>query len=93
MNGLPWRALLAVLLGAGACAPDAQQATEVMLEIDAEPSVRARLDTLCIKIEGGQSSQDLDPRWEPTTPLKNPELPKRVGLVPPSTSASYWSLS
>jgi hypothetical protein len=74
-------ALLSLL--ALACTPEAKQGTEVLLEIDAESSVRAQLASLEVDIRAGAAGDKVAsyPRHQAPA-IEAPQLPLRVGLVP-----------
>lgn len=72
-----------------ACTPEAKQATEVLLEVDAEPGVRARLAKLTIDIRGGAAGDAYaDYTGEPSSKLDAPTLPLQIALVPRGGDAS-----
>jgi hypothetical protein len=82
MTRLLSRTWVALLLLA-ACKPEAKQGTEVLLEIDAEPSVRAQLGSLEVDIRAGAAGDKYAayPRHDAPA-IEAPQLPLRVGLVP-----------
>ncbi|HEX6243890.1 MAG TPA: hypothetical protein VFZ61_23405 [Polyangiales bacterium] len=80
---------IALAVALQACTPEAKQATQVMLEVDAEPGVRARLAKLTIEIRGGAADDAYsDYEGDPVTELEEPELPLQIGLVPRGGDAS-----
>jgi hypothetical protein len=85
-----WRwTLLIVVAWSSGCAPQSKQATQVLLEIDAEPEVRAELSTLAVEIRGGSATDDVsDFEGEERSPIKAPRFPLHVGLVPLNKDAT-----
>ena len=74
---------LALACSLQACRPEAKQATEVLLEIDAESTVRARLAKLTIDVRGGAADDAYtDYHGESHSELQAPAFPIRVALVP-----------
>lgn len=74
--------LCLALLLLGGCVRETQ-ATEVMLEIDAEPEVHARLARLSVDVRGGSAHAAIaDFTRNEAPPIAHPELPLKVGLVP-----------
>jgi hypothetical protein len=74
---------LALVCSLAACKPEAKQATEVLLEIDAESGVRARLAKLTIEVRGGAADDAYaDYGGESRSELQAPMFPVRVALVP-----------
>jgi hypothetical protein len=89
MKHLPFSLLLVLACPLLACTSEAKQATEVLLEIDAEPGVRARLAKLTIDIRGGAADDAYaDYTGEPSSKLDAPTLPLQVALVPRGGEAS-----
>lgn len=75
-----WLALVCTLL---ACKPEAEQATQVLLELDAEPGVRARLAQLRIQISGGGADEAYaDYREASRSDLDAPVFPLQIALTP-----------
>lgn len=79
---IPLLRVVALVVLAG-CTREAGQATEVLLEIDAEKGVQARADALEVTIRGGSADDELVAYTsEDPYSVRRPAFPVRVGLVP-----------
>lgn len=71
------------------CSAETTQATEVLLEIDAEPAIRKAISSLKVQVRGGAAQDELPATLRDDRPaVQEPHFPLRLGLVPLHGDAS-----
>src|SRR5690349_13258645 len=73
--------VLWLCLCVGACSNELRQPTETIIELDAEPEIRAQLVSLSVVVRGGAPGAMREVRYG-GSPLKQPKLPLHIALVP-----------